>query len=765
MATKDGYVVRKVDPDDADTKRQETVESVRYPPGCAAHERVVVSELELWQVEANIGGYFSLSYWKSLLNRKEDYTVVIRQTDYEDSEEDERVHFFVLYESPSLEDARDAFRVLRGTLEPLVDDCTVVLTEGILKELVLPSPQSAQHLIFHLVEVMERNSDAHPDWVSVLQAIATPALRTADEEAVEAVYRRFEGEAVNRAGDSFLHKTASAGSGKATKTLLERELEGKTGSEKEQVLEKKNKEGRTSLHLAFQSNNRETVQELVKAGANLTTEDDTDGSNPLHLAAERDAATSISAAYNRKYGFLFSEAPDNPQHIKLLDALNSRNKKGFTPLMLAVCNDYIQSAMSLLLADADPNISHTESGNTALHFAAEQGNKTMVKMLITFYGDIKAKNRSGQMPLDLAKASSAKGADKCIKTLKETLELKEKAEQLSTDFHPFPTPQDTKFLLSIDGGGSRSVISCLMLIALRRRMKELQPHCAPLHHHFDYLAGTSGGAILGLGLTHANATPELARSLCLKCSEDVCSGTPTFSPESMEEYLKEAYGEELEMASCEKPRIMVTTVEADKSPTKLRLFRNYGELKDNRKVWECARASSAAPVYFTPFEGKYIDGGVMANNPTLDAMVEIFAQGKRENEEVKIGLVLSIGTGIPPADEAGSTEIYIPRISNILSSLLSLPSTIASLSNLIQVFITQSTQSDGQETRRARAWCSSIGAAYHRWSPPLGRVYDMAESDKKELTRLMYEAHLHILENFEEIDQVARLLLSRGVSK
>ena len=36
-------------------------------------------------------------------------------------------------------------------------------------------------------------------------------------------------------------------------------------------------------------------------------------------------------------------------------------------------------------------------------------------------------------------------------------------------------------------------------------------------------------------------------------------------------------------------------------------------------VWEAARASSAAPVYFHPFKEIYVDGGVMANNPTLDA--------------------------------------------------------------------------------------------------------------------------------------------------
>ncbi len=756
MASLGKYVVRKVDLDDADANRQGTIDSVRYPPEEASG--VVVTELELWEVKANIGGYFSLSYWKSLLNSKPDYAVVLYQTDPEDEDADEEDTAFVLFESPDLDEARDAFRVLQSTLEPLVDDCAVVLTEGILEELLLPSPLPAQRLIFHLVEVMERNTDAHPDWVSVLQAIAKPALQNGDEEAVKAIHTKLAGGGLDRKGENLLHKAASAGTGKTIRSLLE----GGDEELKKQLLEKKNKAGRTSLHIAFEQDNREAIQELVQAGADLTTGEDADDSNPLHLAAECGAAKAISTAYNKKNGFLFTEAPDNPQHIKMVEALNFRNAKGFTPLMLATRKGYIESALSLLLADADPDIVHKESGNTALHMAAKQGNGTLVKMLITFYANITVKNKSGQTPLDLARASHADHAYKCIEALEQTLQLQASAERTSSSFEPFPVSQGTTFLLSIDGGGSRSVMSCVVLIALHRHMRSLKPDCGPLQKYFDYIAGTSGGAILGLGMSHAKATPQLCRSLSLKCSEDVCEGSPTFSPESMEAYLQDAFGKDLEMTVTEKPRVIITTVLAKKNPTELHLFRNYGDFKEKRKVWECARASSAAPVYFTPFEDNFIDGGVMANNPTLDAMVEIYQQGEREKEQVKIGLVVSIGTGVPPPDEAGSMEIYMPRISNILSTLLSLPSTIMNLSNLLQVFISQSTQSDGQETRRAASWCKTIEASYYRWSAPLAKIYDMAESDKAELTQLMFEAHLYTLEKREEMDQVARLLLSRG---
>ena len=39
-------------------------------------------------------------------------------------------------------------------------------------------------------------------------------------------------------------------------------------------------------------------------------------------------------------------------------------------------------------------------------------------------------------------------------------------------------------------------------------------------------------------------------------------------------------------------------------------------------VWRAARSSGAAPSYFRPL-GRFLDGGLMANNPTLDAITEV----------------------------------------------------------------------------------------------------------------------------------------------
>lgn len=50
-------------------------------------------------------------------------------------------------------------------------------------------------------------------------------------------------------------------------------------------------------------------------------------------------------------------------------------------------------------------------------------------------------------------------------------------------------------------------------------------------------------------------------------------------------------------------------------------------------MWRAARSSGAAPTYFRPM-GRFLDGGLLANNPTLDAMSEIHHYNKALKAEV-----------------------------------------------------------------------------------------------------------------------------------
>jgi Patatin-like phospholipase len=77
------------------------------------------------------------------------------------------------------------------------------------------------------------------------------------------------------------------------------------------------------------------------------------------------------------------------------------------------------------------------------------------------------------------------------------------------------------------------------------------------------------------------------------------------------------------------------------------LFRTYDTPREDAStafIWEVARATSAAPLYFEPITIDpitYSDGGLGANNPTEEAILEAYDV----LPEKPIGRVVSIGTG------------------------------------------------------------------------------------------------------------------------
>ena len=97
------------------------------------------------------------------------------------------------------------------------------------------------------------------------------------------------------------------------------------------------------------------------------------------------------------------------------------------------------------------------------------------------------------------------------------------------------------------------------------------------------------------------------------------------------------------------------------------LFRNYEPAKRSKEVlrqtgsnggevWEVARATSAAPMMFSPVtieDEQFVDGGLCANNPIDLAMKE--AQDIWPGR--KIGAILSLGCGgQDKSDDAGLWE-------------------------------------------------------------------------------------------------------------
>ena len=152
-----------------------------------------------------------------------------------------------------------------NTLKPLVDDCTLLLSEELLEEIIVPTPKKASELAFHLAEVMESNPDAHTDWVKVLQALVLAAIGGDDDDDDSPVERLcshadVDVKVADRKGNTVLHLAKSA---KNVQHVIKKATEKMSDKEKKKLLNQPNQEGKAPLHSAFQQNKPEVVREPV----------------------------------------------------------------------------------------------------------------------------------------------------------------------------------------------------------------------------------------------------------------------------------------------------------------------------------------------------------------------------------------------------------------------------------------------------------------------------------------------------------------------
>ena len=120
---------------------------------------------------------------------------------------------------------------------------------------------------------------------------------------------------------------------------------------------------------------------------------------------------------------------------------------------------------------------------------------------------------------------------------------------------------------------------------------------------------------------------------------------------------------------------------------------NLTPILHTEKVWKVARYTSAAPLFFTEMDD-YVDGGVLANNPSIDGLATIMSHHRKMGQTLPISLVVSVGTGIICEQRIGSIdaqevvarwrmEPLMDRLKN-LATLLSTAVSALSLLSVIQ---------------------------------------------------------------------------------
>jgi uncharacterized protein len=216
-------------------------------------------------------------------------------------------------------------------------------------------------------------------------------------------------------------------------------------------------------------------------------------------------------------------------------------------------------------------------------------------------------------------------------------------------------------ILSIDGGGIRGIIPALIMADIEQRTGK------PISELFDYIAGTSTGGVLALGVTKAgvDGKPQytaadgarlyreeggriFSRSVWHRIRSVGSAIEECYPADGVQTVLKEYFGDaRLKDALTS---IIIPSYEIERRiPWFFRSERAKTRPDYDFPITQVARATSAAPTYFEPCkidtpEGTnyyaLVDGGVFANNPTMCAYVDAkIAHPKADF------LVVSLGTG------------------------------------------------------------------------------------------------------------------------
>ena len=682
-------------------------------------------------------------------------------------------HAFALYHGEQELATDEALQTLHELLLPFMREGNVLLTERLLQAMVLPKPKTMKQLLHDLVHVMEKQPESHPQWYKVVQAMLHPACYGNDYDGVKTLLRK-GGELckANQEGNTPLHTAASGVSSEGMEWLLQLAESQVQPRELTRTLQRRNSKGCNVADVASSCENKFVMNVTLKKIACLgMSVGIAGGSSALHDAATRDDSDVIWTVI-RQRSIIKTPATKRPALVQLPSLfLDPADQNGLTPLMLAVRNGFVSSAASLLHGGVDPNFRNPVTGSTALHYAAESSNITLIRMLCAFDADASIADESGKIPVDIVRRSSSKAAKECTTALCEFAELQSKARAFyeASKSDPLPVVKPgTVFLLSLDGGGMKSLNTGQIVIAIEKRMKQLQPNCGSFASYFDFIAGTSAGGVATLLLGHMAAPLTLARALVMRYFTSIITKPLVRREKLTRDFFKEVFGSESTLDEVSKPKTMLMCTLADQSPPELHMMCNYGGSRNGqkapseRKLWEAACATGAAPAHFPAFDGKFLDGGIMANNPTLDALVEIFEEGKKLDRPVELGCVLSIGSGYGPPKPVDNIDFFIPSAT---SAVTKLRENISSLVNLLNLLIAQVTRSDGSEVKRAQTWCELLGVPYFRFSPPLHDNIGPTVTDMNVMCKMLFNTEKYVLESSQQIDRIAKLLLARKSSE
>ena len=203
-------------------------------------------------------------------------------------------------------------------------------------------------------------------------------------------------------------------------------------------------------------------------------------------------------------------------------------------------------------------------------------------------------------------------------------------------------------IISLDGGGIKGLVE----IALLKQLKERVPSVI---EDADMLAGTSTGGIVALCLA-SGMSLDTTMDLYEKEADIIFQRNwrhflgltgAKYKNDGLKKIANRTFGD-MRLGDLKK-KVLIASFDlmCEHIPRrwKPKFFHNFGDNKDDSlRVADVALYTSAAPTYFPSVDG-FVDGGLMANNPSMAALCQALDDRYGESLKPDDVAMLSLGTG------------------------------------------------------------------------------------------------------------------------
>lgn len=197
-------------------------------------------------------------------------------------------------------------------------------------------------------------------------------------------------------------------------------------------------------------------------------------------------------------------------------------------------------------------------------------------------------------------------------------------------------------ILSIDGGGIRGILELVQLTELEKELN------VPLREKFHYITGTSTGAIIAVLLSVGVRCSDIldiyinnANKIFKKQFLNFGLFRPKYDDVYLNEWL-EFYTLDKTLADIEIDLLVPTYNISKREKYLYTTDKAKKNESDNFLLKDVIRSSAGAPLYFKPYQIKdqhFIDGGIVINNPSLMALLNVLEKNDINNSNSKINLL------------------------------------------------------------------------------------------------------------------------------